>query len=242
MPAFVVAGDDDTAKAVHAPAARTAGACPCSGTRQESSSVCTAPGVRRPSSSARTAVSPPVRHGSRPRRRSPHRPDALGGSSACDTTERSRGRTVPANANEWVAPATHPIRRRAREASQDCGRLPWFAPFLRRAFFLRRRFEDIEPPFSGFRSLSTGRSRPVTTEPLSSRRDGKHTRCGCTRVAYVTVVARPGRVANRQSARAGCVRFAPFAGSNTWALAMSTRSSSGSPSRARVAASRRATS
>ncbi len=26
---------------------------------------------------------------------------------------------------------------------QLCGRLPWFAPFLRRAFFLRRRFEDI---------------------------------------------------------------------------------------------------
>ncbi|WTT98594.1 hypothetical protein OHA64_41440 [Streptomyces sp. NBC_00076] len=29
---------------------------------------------------------------------------------------------------------------------QDCGRLPWFAPFLRRALFLRRRFDDIEPP------------------------------------------------------------------------------------------------
>ncbi len=26
---------------------------------------------------------------------------------------------------------------------QDWGRLPWFAPFLRRAFFLRRRFEDM---------------------------------------------------------------------------------------------------
>lgn len=27
---------------------------------------------------------------------------------------------------------------------QDWGRLPWFAPFLRRAFFLRRRFEDMD--------------------------------------------------------------------------------------------------
>ncbi len=84
-------------------------------------------------------------------------------------------------------------------------------------------------------------SRPVTTRPLSSRRDGKHTRCGCTRVAYITVVARLGRVVPRQSARTGCVRFAPVAGSNTWALAMSTRRSTGSPSRARVAAFRRAT-
>ncbi len=30
--------------------------------------------------------------------------------------------------------------------TQDCGRRPWFAAFLRRAFFFRRRFEDIEPP------------------------------------------------------------------------------------------------
>ncbi|GAA2564976.1 hypothetical protein GCM10010424_02150 [Streptomyces lienomycini] len=33
--------------------------------------------------------------------------------------------------------------RRGTTGSQLCGRLPWFAPFLRRAFFLRRRFEDI---------------------------------------------------------------------------------------------------
>ncbi len=29
-------------------------------------------------------------------------------------------------------------------AVQDWGRRPWFAPFLRRAFFLRRRFEDMD--------------------------------------------------------------------------------------------------
>ncbi|MEU0894409.1 FAD-dependent monooxygenase [Streptomyces massasporeus] len=56
---------------------------------------------------------------------------------------------------EWRPPLA-PLRRRARRTSQDCGRLPWFAPFLRRAFFLRRRFEDIGPPLSGFRSPSTG--------------------------------------------------------------------------------------
>ncbi|XIG78894.1 hypothetical protein C1N81_40540 [Streptomyces sp. SGAir0957] len=31
----------------------------------------------------------------------------------------------------------------SRSRPQDWGRLPWLAPFLRRAFFLRRRFEDI---------------------------------------------------------------------------------------------------
>lgn len=40
---------------------------------------------------------------------------------------------------------THPGKRAPGcVVPQVCGRLPWFAPFLRRAFFLRRRFEDIK--------------------------------------------------------------------------------------------------
>ncbi len=51
---------------------------------------------------------------------------------------------------------SRPLRRRAsagdpgpvEPVTQDWGRLPWLAPFLRRAFFLRRRFDDMSPPFS----------------------------------------------------------------------------------------------
>ncbi|GAA2769161.1 hypothetical protein GCM10010104_02710 [Streptomyces indiaensis] len=80
-----------------------------------------------------------------------------GGSSAGDGHRIAQRPGRPANANGRVAPATRPfMSARSRRILQDCGRRPWFAPFLRRAFFLRRRFEDIGPPLSGSRSPSTG--------------------------------------------------------------------------------------
>ncbi|MEU6940940.1 hypothetical protein ABZ943_30235, partial [Streptomyces rubiginosohelvolus] len=47
-------------------------------------------------------------------------------------------------------------------ALQLWGRLPWFAPFLRRAFFLRRRFEDIEPSLSARCLGADGQAGEVT--------------------------------------------------------------------------------
>ncbi|GAA2067413.1 hypothetical protein GCM10009801_14730 [Streptomyces albiaxialis] len=49
--------------------------------------------------------------------------------------------------------------RLSRPCRQDWGRLPWFALFLRRAFFLRRRLEDMALPF---RSVLSATLHPFT--------------------------------------------------------------------------------
>ncbi|GHA05352.1 hypothetical protein GCM10010303_14200 [Streptomyces purpurascens] len=98
------------------------------------------------------------------------------------------GRTVPANAFGWVACATHP---NASARPQD---------FVRTADGCRGSRRSCGGPsscdvasrtsnllFLASWSLSTGLSHPVITERLSSHDYGKHTRCACTWVAYVTV-------------------------------------------------------
>ncbi|CAM5246859.1 hypothetical protein SALBM135S_09888 [Streptomyces alboniger] len=61
---------------------------------------------------------------------------------AATASGRSDAPRVPRTRRRAAPVAVPPSLRRARR--QDWGRLPWFAPFLRRAFFLRRRFEDMD--------------------------------------------------------------------------------------------------
>lgn len=44
--------------------------------------------------------------------------------------------------------------------AQDWGRRPWLAPFFRRAFFLRRRFDDMPSPFRTYCSVPFWSGRP----------------------------------------------------------------------------------
>ncbi|WP_371103271.1 hypothetical protein, partial [Streptomyces sp. PU_AKi4] len=48
---------------------------------------------------------------------------------------------------------------------QDCGRFPWFAAWLRRAFFLRRLFEDMRVSLVTYSRETT--SHPVVPGPTN---------------------------------------------------------------------------
>ncbi|RAJ89212.1 hypothetical protein K377_01337 [Streptomyces sp. PsTaAH-137] len=88
--------------------------------------------------------------------------------------------------------------RLVRDRRQDCGRLPWFAPFLRRAFFLRRRFDD----------MSTSQGVGAIVLPGCPRRapDRLPGRTGSHGVTCATTAAPPRAAAQSQSRRSlGCL-------------------------------------
>ncbi|MGA5900944.1 GAF domain-containing protein [Streptomyces venetus] len=149
----------------------------------------------RPFSAAavyRPAAEPPRRKrrsrwpaGSSPRW-SPWSPAVTAARPCPQVRRRGRRGTRPGNdEGGWRLPPT----RRRRRARRTCSGLRTAAvvrAVLAAGLLLTTSLRGHRTSSFCFGPLSTGLSRPVTTEPLSSRRDGKHIRRGRACVVYVT--------------------------------------------------------